>query len=157
MARQTSKWLKQMTVQLMLTPSLRKRKNFPFTPISVCESVNLAKMYIRMHELTNLYICTDARTSVCIYVNIRLYNLQLSRRLTLIKSSRAIIHVRWLKITDVSGTSFAPSSDLWCNHSPDDGYRAKIIPETSVIFNQLVRLTVRKDFIKYKAQPYHVL
>jgi hypothetical protein len=34
MARQTSKWLKQMTVWLMLTSSLRKRKNFPFNPIN---------------------------------------------------------------------------------------------------------------------------
>jgi hypothetical protein len=33
MARKTSKWLKQMTVKLMLTPSLRKLKNFPFNPI----------------------------------------------------------------------------------------------------------------------------
>jgi hypothetical protein len=33
MARQTSKWLKQMTVHLMLTPSLRKRKNLTFNPI----------------------------------------------------------------------------------------------------------------------------
>jgi hypothetical protein len=33
MVRQTSKWLKQMTVQIMLTPSLRKVKNFPFNPI----------------------------------------------------------------------------------------------------------------------------
>jgi hypothetical protein len=33
MAGQTSKWLKQMTVQLTLTSSLRKRKNFPLNPI----------------------------------------------------------------------------------------------------------------------------
>jgi hypothetical protein len=35
MARQTSKWLKQMTVELMLTPSLRKRKNFPFNSVKL--------------------------------------------------------------------------------------------------------------------------
>jgi hypothetical protein len=37
-----------------------------------------------------------------------MYDLELSRRLTLIKSSRAVNRVSWLKITKVSGTISVP-------------------------------------------------
>jgi hypothetical protein len=69
-----------------------------------------------------------------------MYDLKLSQRLTLIKYSRAISCVSWLKITDVSGTISVPIIIALMMGT-------EMIPETSVIFNQLRWLIAREDFI----------
>jgi hypothetical protein len=66
-----------------------------------------------------------------------MYDLKLSQRLTLIKSSRAVSRASWLKI-DVSGTS--PHHQILI-------IGKELVPETS-IFNQLTQLIAQEDSIK---------
>jgi hypothetical protein len=68
-----------------------------------------------------------------------MYDLKLSRRLTLIKPSQAVSRVSWLKLTDVSGTMSVPYSRAVI-------MRTEMVSETSVIFNQLTRLIAREGF-----------
>jgi hypothetical protein len=65
---------------------------------------------------------------------------ELYTKLWSIKSSLVIIYVSWLKITDVSGTIFVP-------HHQALMMGTEMVPETSVIFNQLMRRTAREDYI----------
>jgi hypothetical protein len=70
----------------------------------------------------------------------------LLRRLILIKSSRAISRVRWLKITDISGT-------ISVRHHRGYGVimalmmGTEMVPETSVMFNQLTWMIVRENVV----------
>jgi hypothetical protein len=60
------------------------------------------------------------------------------------KSSRAINHVSWFKITDVSGT-------IYVSIIRDMMIGTEMVPETSVVFYQLARLIASEDFIKFIA------
>jgi hypothetical protein len=68
------------------------------------------------------------------------YDVKLSRRLTLIISSRATSRVSWLNLPTFRRPSLSSSSGLWCY--PMMG--TEMVPETSVIFNSM---TDREDFI----------
>jgi hypothetical protein len=69
------------------------------------------------------------------------YDVMLSRRQTLIKSSRAISRVNSFKTTSVSGTI------MW-HHCPD--FRDTDGPWSVGGFNELTRLISQEDFIKIK-------
>jgi hypothetical protein len=59
-----------------------------------------------------------------------------------IERSRAIRRVSWLKVTNVSGTIPTPIMRIRYDTS-------KMVPETSVIFNQITRLRALEHFIKF--------
>jgi hypothetical protein len=72
-----------------------------------------------------------------------MYDLKLSRRLTLIKSSLVISRVSRLQITDVSGTISVTIIMAMMSLM----MRTEMLSETSVTFNQLTRLVARDDVI----------
>jgi hypothetical protein len=66
----------------------------------------------------------------------------------LIKSYRAISHVWCLQITDGSETVSVPSLRIWHRHQILI-IGTDMVPETSVIYNQLARYRTRKYVIKF--------
>jgi hypothetical protein len=66
------------------------------------------------------------------------------------KSSRALRRVSSLKITDLSGTICPHHQGLNLMSHQTLMMGTAMVPETSVIFNQLTMLMAREDFIDYK-------
>jgi hypothetical protein len=70
-------------------------------------------------------------------------DLKFSQWLKLLESFQAITHVSWLYMTNVS--SLSPSRSVWPQILMKE---TEMVPETSVIFNQLTWLLDQEDFSK---------